>query len=210
MTHYRKMFAATAVLLFVLSLSPAACSMPVPSSAPMPEGTLPAVTATPMPAEPGTPAEHGAATATVSPTEAAAPPAEPEEVIIYLVALEDNGASGPAVGCGDSLIAVTRPASAGEPVQAALTQLFAIKEEVLGESGLYNALWQSNLSVESVSVDNTGTATVVLAGSILLSGTCDSPRFKAQIEQTVLSVQGVQAVNVLINGEPIDEVLSQQ
>lgn len=196
MAHRRRMFAAAGVLLFILSLSALACSLPLSGGTATPGDTSPAAaTATPTPTEPGV---------------SAVPTAEPDEAIIYLIALEDNGASGPAVGCGDSLIEVRRPASAGEPVQAALEQLFAIKEQFLGESGLYNALWQSNLSVESVSIDDNGTATVRLTGSFLLGGTCDSPRFKAQIEQTVLRAAGVQAANILINGRPINEVLSQR
>jgi hypothetical protein len=86
----------------------------------------------------------------------------------------------------------------------------AHKSQLYGESGLYNALWQSNLVVERAEVDANGTATAALTGQVMLGGTCDTPRFKAQIEQTMLSVPGVSAAVILLNGQPIDQALSQQ
>jgi hypothetical protein len=131
------------------------------------------------------------------------------EVIIYLVALEDGGASGPAVGCGDSLVAVTRPvAPTDHPIEAALNDLFSIKEQFFGESGLYTALYQSNLVVESVLVDANGAATVALSGQPMLGGTCDTPRVIGQIEQTVLAAPGVSSANILLNGQALEDALS--
>lgn len=144
---------------------------------------------------------------TVTDNAAAAP--ETSEVLIYLVALEDNGASGKLVGCGDSLVPVKRPiAPTHHAIVAALNELFAIKEQHFGESGLYNALYQSDLRVESVEVDENGIATVVLTGRVMLGGTCDTPRFIGQIEETVRAVTGVQSANILLNGKTINEALS--
>lgn len=134
---------------------------------------------------------------------------ETSELLIYLVAVEDNGASGKLVGCGDSLVSVKRHiAPTRYAMVAALTELFAIKEQHYGESGLYNALFQSDLRVESVEVDENGIATVVLTGQVMLGGMCDTPRFIGQIEETILAVAGVQSVNILLNGKPINEALS--
>jgi hypothetical protein len=128
---------------------------------------------------------------------------------IFMIALEDNGQSGPLVGCGDSVVGVTRELPAGDdPIRAALESLLAEKDQYFGESGLYNALYQSNLAVESVTVDEMGTATVRLTGEHALGGVCDSPRFAAQLEQTVLQFESVNAVEIFLNGEPMEQVLS--
>lgn len=133
------------------------------------------------------------------------------EVTIYYIALEDGGKSGPAVGCGDSLVAVKRPVTpTNQPIQVALQELFSVKDQYIGQSGLYNALYQSNLVVESVSVQTSGLAEVALTGTMQLGGTCDSPRFKGQIEQTIMAQPGISAANVTINGKTMDEVLSQK
>jgi hypothetical protein len=55
------------------------------------------------------------------------------------VALEDAGASGKEIGCGDSIIPVdlnVEPTAA--PLTAALEELLAIDERFYGQSGLYN------------------------------------------------------------------------
>ena len=65
------------------------------------------------------------------------PPApQTGEVLIYLVALEDNGASGKPVGCGDSLAPVRRSiAPTPLAIVAALNELFSIKGQYYGEVG---------------------------------------------------------------------------
>jgi hypothetical protein len=132
-------------------------------------------------------------------------------VLIYLVAVGDNGASGKQVGCGDSLVSVRRSiAPTPLAIVAALNELFALKGQYYGESGLYNALYQSNLRVDRAVVDENGAATVVISGQVMLGGACDTPRFKGQIEETILSINGVQSANILLNGKPIDEALSSQ
>ena len=78
-----------------------------------------------------------------------------DQTQIYLIALEDDGQSGEPVGCGDSAIPVTvdiEPTIA--PLTAALENMFAIDEQYYGQSGLYNALYQSNLSVQGIDINN--------------------------------------------------------
>jgi hypothetical protein len=129
-------------------------------------------------------------------------------VKIALIALEDGGASGMPVGCGDSIVLVSRevPQSA-EVLRAALTQLLSLRGKDYGSSGLYNALGDSQLSIEDVTMDGS-TATIRLAGKVSLGGECDMPRFKAQIEETARQFPTVKDVAVFINGTPIDEALS--
>ena len=131
-----------------------------------------------------------------------------QAVKIVLIALEDNGQSGTLVGCGDSAIPinVTIPRTQGV-LRAALEKLFSAKQQFYGESGYYNALYQSDLRVASVTIEQ-GKATIRLTGTLMLGGACDAPRVEAQIEQTALQFSTVSDVAVFINDVPLEEALS--
>jgi hypothetical protein len=146
-------------------------------------------------------------TATIVPPN---PTAAEQTVKIFLIAPEDNGQSGPLVGCGDSVVpvTVTIPRTQGV-LRAALEKLLSTKQQFYGESGFYNALYQSDLQLESVTI-NQGKAIVHLTGTVMLGGVCDSPRFEAQIEQTALQFSTVNSVEVFVNDIPLEDVLSQQ
>jgi hypothetical protein len=105
-------------------------------------------------------------------------------------------------------VQVTIPETEGV-LRAALSELLSIDEQYYGQSGLYNALYQSDLQVEDVAIES-GTAVIELSGSLMLAGECDNPRVKAQIEETALQFSTVQAVSVFLNGEPLEDVLSLQ
>ncbi|HXV99446.1 MAG TPA: hypothetical protein VEC93_13565, partial [Anaerolineae bacterium] len=84
---------------------------------------------------------------------------------IYLVALDDNGQNGPKIGCGDSLVAVEREITPTlAPLRAAIEELLAVHEQYYGQSGLYNALYQSDLHLENVAIDEHGKTTIHLSG----------------------------------------------
>ena len=139
------------------------------------------------------------------------PTASGEQMVqIVLIELEGNGQSGPLVGCGDSAIPinVTIPRTQGV-LRATLEKLFSARQQFYGESGYYNALYQSDLRVDRVAIEQ-GTAVIHLSGSIVLGGTCDAPRVQAQIEQTALQFSTVNAVEVFVNGMPLADVLSSQ
>ncbi|MFA5829359.1 MAG: GerMN domain-containing protein [Candidatus Gracilibacteria bacterium] len=128
----------------------------------------------------------------------------------YLVALEDNGKSGEKIGCNDSLIPVDQNVDpTDDPIKSALTGLFSVKGQFYGESGLYNALYQSTLKVDSVTVV-TGKTTVKISGKYALGGLCDSPRFVEQIKATVQQFPVGLNAEILINGEPIEAILSEK
>ncbi len=156
-------------------------------------------------------------TPTVPPAElpaTAAPTAVPttggiSSVLIFLIALEDNGVSGPLVGCGDSVIGVERtipPTQA--PLRAALNELLAIRDQYYGMSGLYNALYQADLTVGDVTIDSNGLATIRLIGSLMLGGVCDNPRVQAQLEYTAMQFSTVRSVQIFVNDVPLDDLLS--
>ena len=131
-----------------------------------------------------------------------------QTVKIFLIALEDNGQSGILVGCGDSAVPVTViiPRTQGV-LKAALEKLLSIKEQYYGESGLYNALYQSDLELQSVTIDQ-GKAVIHLTGTVMLGGVCDAPRVEAQIMQTALQFSTVSDVEVFIDDIPLEDVLS--
>jgi hypothetical protein len=112
------------------------------------------------------------------------------------------------VGCGDSAIPINVTIPRTQAVlRAALEKLFSAKQQFYGESGYYNALYQSDLQVAGVTIEQ-GKATIRLTGTILLGGSCDAPRVQAQIEQTALQFSTVSEVDVFINEVPLEEFLS--
>src|SRR4051794_11535482 len=110
------------------------------------------------------------------------------QVNLYLVDI-GGGTANNTIGCGDALTAgTTRIAGGGseeQQIKRTLEQLLAIKSQWVGESGLYDALYQSDLHVQRVLL-NHGSAKVYLTGQMQLGGECDDPRVEAQLSQTVL------------------------
>ena len=195
------MFKPITTLLILVIFVSLACSIPTAGNqTPTAPSQITPTVGNPLPTSPAP-----------APTDAGNTPGQVSSVRFYLVAIEDKGASGPPIGCGDSLVAVDHPVEpTNDPIRAALERLFSFKEQYVGESGLYTALYQSNLQVQSTNIDANGVATVELVGDYKLGGTCDAPRFQGQIEQTVMAAPGVSSVNVLLNGVPIQQALSAQ
>src|SRR5215213_4762266 len=115
----------------------------------------------------------------LAPPAAAARPAATEPARIALVALNDNGQSGPPVGCGDSLVPVTVDVPTASTTEGKITQalvkLFSIKQQFYGQSGLYTALYMNNLVVDRVEMQGS-VAAIYLSGTLSLGGECDDPR----------------------------------
>jgi len=131
-----------------------------------------------------------------------------QTVTIFLVAIEDKGMSGKKIGCDDSLI----------PVEVlirsdmifpwnALTALLNLQETYFGESGLYNALHESDLEILSYETQE-GKAKVYLEGELMLGGVCDTPRVEEQILTTILQDDAIEEVEVYINEVLLQEALS--
>lgn len=133
---------------------------------------------------------------------------------VGLVALEDNGANGPLVGCGDSIIFVTQtvpgPLTTEERIQAALEALFAIEGPTYGESGLYTALDASTITVDSIHLEDER-LDIELTGTFSSGGVCDDPRIVEQIKETAKNNAGLDTeltLSILVNGEPLEQQLS--
>jgi len=144
----------------------------------------------------------------VQPVPTSATTSGEQEIKIFLILLEDNGKTGKLIGCGDSVvpISVFIPRTQGV-LRAAMEKMLSAKQQFYGETGYYNALYQSNLQVDSVTIEQ-GKAIVRLTGTMTLGGTCDAPRVEAQLEETALQFSTVTSVQILINGQPLEDVLS--
>lgn len=130
-----------------------------------------------------------------------------QKVSIAYITIGDEGKTGEMIGCGDSVVIVNKTVQATSSVEGALQTLLSDKSEHYGQSGLYNSLWQSALTLDAVNVVG-ATANVTLSGQMQLSGECDNPRVKAQLESTVKQSSNATTVNVTINGKTLDEALS--
>ncbi len=134
--------------------------------------------------------------------------ASQQEVKIFLIKLEDNGQSGTSVGCGDSVVPITVYIPQTQAIlRAALEKLLSAKQQFYGDAGYYNALYQSDLKVDNVTIEQ-GKAIIHLTGTVMPGGECDNPRFEAQIKETALQFSTVSDVQVFINDKPMEEVLS--
>ena len=139
---------------------------------------------------------------------------EPENLFertnIYLIAVGDEGESGKEIGCGDSVVPVEVPIEPTiAPLTAGLKELVAIDSRIYGQSGLYNALHQSDLTVESVAIQDRE-AIIRLSGTLTIGGVCDAPRVQAQLEETALQFSTVDSVSIFVNGDPLETILQAQ
>jgi len=187
-----------------------ATSAPVAQpSATQPPATQPPATQPPAPtqAQPAPTQVQPSATKPAA-TQAPTTSSSSQNAKLFFVAIGDNGVSGKMIGCGDSLVAVTvaldNPAG---PLRSALEQLLAMHNPYYGQSGLYNALFRSDLSVQSVTIQN-GVAQINLGGAMTLGGVCDNPRVQQQLEAVALQFSTVQQVHIFINGRSLQDVLS--
>ena len=127
---------------------------------------------------------------------------------IYLIAIDDGGVSGKLIGCNDSVVPVEitfEPTIA--PLGAALDKLLTLDSQTHDAMGLYNALGESELNVAGINIVQ-GEATIALTGDLVLGGVCDTPRVAAQIRETALQFSTVQSVDVTLNGQPLEAILS--
>jgi len=205
------------LIVFTGCFGPPAPTPTSSSAAPTP--TTPTTTTATPTAPVSTPAAPTSTAAAPPSSEPASPPATeeptspglPEQVApltLYYVAIDDQGISGPLIGCGDSLVATTTaPVRFTDQVRPSIETLLANKSRDVGLSGLVNALYQSSLTYAGGELDGS-TITIWLTGQFMLGGVCDIPRAKAQLEYTAMTASGATSAQVFVNGRPIDEVLS--
>lgn len=131
-----------------------------------------------------------------------------QNAVIYLVAIGDEGISGRKIGCGDSLVPIEIHFSPTQAVlRAALQALLEIRQPYYGNSGLYNALYQSELEIKNLKIQD-GTAEIDLVGRLQLGGVCDSPRIEEQLNALALQFDTVHKAVITVNGTELSELLS--
>ncbi len=171
-------------------------SLPTPQPISTPLSTLtfpPSPTATTSPAT-----SVPTAVPTSSPTSA--------DLNTFQVALVDpigDTAFG-TFGCGDKIVMVSRPKKSRltkVSLTTTLVELLSIKDREYqeGDKTLMNALAESQATVNSVTILN-GAATIRLEGYFTFAGTCDVPRVKEQIIQTITNFPEVKSYTILLNG----------
>ena len=132
------------------------------------------------------------------------------QVNVYLIAMGDQTPGNHVIGCGDSLIPVTVDVAEGaDLLVGAYNQLLSIRDSSYGETDLYNSLYQSSLAVDRVELVN-GNAAVHLNGTLMLGGTCDTPRIEGQLEAAALQFSDVTSVEIFVNGQKLEELFSTQ
>ena len=175
-------------------LALAGCTGSAPGPTPSSSGSATTAPASTTSTEPGTPSS-------TAPPSSPAPTTSP--VTLYFIALNDNGASGPKVGCGDSAVGTSSaPQTFTDPVAGAMTELLSLHDPQLGQSGLDNTLWQSSLALDSVTRSG-GIVTVALSGDFVQGGECDTPRIIAQLTLTAQAAAGSETVDITVNGVPL-------
>ena len=100
-----------------------------------------------------------------------------------------------------------RPTTA--PLTSAIQQLITLDEEHFGESGLWNPLYRSDLSIETVTLVN-GKARIRLTGDLRVHGACHSANIKAVFDRTARQFSTVKSSSVFINGRPLADILSEE
>ena len=130
------------------------------------------------------------------------------KISLFFIALDDNGSSGQKIGCEDSVVAVEYDLKDNStPLKSAISKLLANHSKYYGQHKLYNSLYQSRLQLVKGTISN-GNAELYLSGTISKGGICDSPRIKAQLENTALQFPEVRSVKIFINNISLDQVLS--
>lgn len=126
-----------------------------------------------------------------------------QTIKIYLVAVGDDGKTGKKIGCGDSLVSVTRTIKkTAAPLTAAIRELVQTPQHPDGSPNLENFWKGRNLRVRAVSIVNR-TATIRLSGSVSVAGVCDEPRIKSQIDATARQFPTVKRVKVFIGKQTL-------
>lgn len=126
----------------------------------------------------------------------------------YYISIGDDGKSGSKVGCGDSAVEVkTTEVTTDDLIKSTFRRLLLDHNQFYNETGLYNALYNSNLTFVGSSVSG-DTVTVNLTGEFSLGGVCDIPRVQTMLEKAAQTAAGVNKAEILVNSKPLSEVLS--
>jgi hypothetical protein len=189
------------ILLLTTCISVTLNNSPTPTSA--------KVTAPPLQPQPTSTTPPPTSIPTTVPPTQTPPPVGVDRVKIFLIAMGDNGVSAKKIGCGDSVVPVVVAIQPTTGVlRSALTELLGLEgQRYYGQSGLYNALYLSQLTIDSLNIVNRE-AIINLKGTLTIAGDCDDPRIKAQLEEVALQFNTIDKVSIFINGISLEHLLS--
>lgn len=128
---------------------------------------------------------------------------------VYYIAIDNNGARWPAIGCNDSAVEMTK--TVFEPYLApedAIRALLTTAPSIYEPFGLYNVFENSELELEQV-IMSWNTALVYLSWQLLIWWTCDTPRVQAQLYYTTTQFNNIDGAIFFINEEPLVDILNQ-
>jgi hypothetical protein len=138
-----------------------------------------------------------------------APAQEERSFDVYYIAIDNNGARWPAVGCNDSAVEMTK--TVFEPYLApedAIRALLTTDESVYQPFGLYNVFENSELALDQV-IMSWNTALTYLSWQLLIWWICDTPRVEAQLYYTTTQFDNIDDALFFINDEPLADILNQ-
>lgn len=132
-----------------------------------------------------------------------------ETVRIFLIEREDGGVLGRRTACNDSAVPVEVTLPRRMPaLGGALETLLAMRGDAEDpRSGLYNALHASPLRIANLQRRG-GELRVRLEGYLELGDKCDGDRALAQLTETALQFQDIQAVFFYLGDQPLREALA--
>jgi hypothetical protein len=125
---------------------------------------------------------------------------EPEDRWVIVVVAEER----PVSAISEEFDVTETPTPSGNLFTRTNIHLIAIDDD--GQSGLYNALYRSDLTLQDVVIKNRE-AVIKLSGALTLGGLCDKPRVRAQLRETALQYAAVDSVSIFVNGTSLGELL---
>ena len=130
------------------------------------------------------------------------------DVSVILIAQMPKDGNARDIGCGNTTKPMIQKSTfQGDPVEDALKVLLGLTKAGYENGELYNALYQSNLKVQSVETKN-DVVTVKLTGKIKLSLECDIPRVKEQLVGTIKAASNAKKIVVFVNDKSLDDTVS--
>ncbi|MFA6050647.1 MAG: GerMN domain-containing protein [Candidatus Paceibacterota bacterium] len=119
---------------------------------------------------------------------------------VKIALLDTAGGSGKQRGCDTVVMVARQIAPTGAPLTAALRELFALDQNMVGDLYHFIANTNDTLAFDRATVEN-GIAKIYLTGRLSgLAGVCDNPRAAIQIEETALQFATVSSVEIYLNG----------
>ena len=194
---------AVALLQPTATLEPTNTPIP-PSNTPLPTNTaVPTATFTQVPTESPTEAPPTMVPTPLKPT---ATPNKDEAILVFYINKDEKG----PYGCNEALwwlnTGMPKSGNLVNDITYALNTILGYHNPTIGI--LHNPGFASNLSVGGVMLQSDGTVIINLSGVYnSTDDSCDGPRFRDQLKQTVRQFTGVTNVLIYVNGFTIGDTI---